>query len=257
MDKRLLFVSGVARSGTTVLGELLNAHPAICLGIERFKFRFLVERSYAPEYFTKERFFTFLEEDTNLRPEVSRTWRLLYQKLEQKWDGAQVVGDKTPDMTPIMGELLRRYPGCSFLYILRDIAPVAASWQARAENPKDINWPETKGYAAAIDSWTRQNEVMLRHMQHPHFAQHVRLIEYDRFFFEPCPGAAEGLETFLGLPHVAAFADKLASLIAANADRVSDPMKRLPPAGVSAVAEADRGAYQQLLGLAQAQLESA
>ena len=81
-DKTTLIVTGVARSGTTALGELLNAHPLVGLGIERFKFQFLREDNFSADLFTRERFFDFRPEDTNLIPELRPAWALRGDRRE-------------------------------------------------------------------------------------------------------------------------------------------------------------------------------
>ena len=40
-DRQTIFVIGVGRSGTTAMAELLNMHEDICIGIERYKFKFV------------------------------------------------------------------------------------------------------------------------------------------------------------------------------------------------------------------------
>jgi len=55
ISKSYILVTGVARSGTTALGELLNTHTEICLGIERFKFQFLRANVYDRALFERGR----------------------------------------------------------------------------------------------------------------------------------------------------------------------------------------------------------
>jgi len=251
LPKNTLFVSGVARSGTTILAELLNAHPKICLGVERFKFQYLRHQNFSSDFFTKDRFFTFSEEDTNLRPEVSPTWRTLYDTLGQKWDEALVIGDKTPDITPLLGKLLQSYPNSRFLFILRNPEGVAASWQARAQNSKDIHWPATKDYQQAFTSWQKQHEIMARHMLHPHFKRHTMILDYDRLFFEKNDQIASQIQDFLNLPRDPDFNTYLSRLIKENQARLQKAAtKTLPAAAQELLETLDRSAYNDLIGQA-------
>ena len=65
-SRRFLFVCGVARSGTTVLARLLNNHPQVAVGVERYKYRFMRRALPADpaSLFTRERFFSYDPEDS-------------------------------------------------------------------------------------------------------------------------------------------------------------------------------------------------
>lgn len=51
------FVIGAARTGTTAMVYLLNAHSSVCIGIERLQVSLLMGEIYPAELFLKERFF--------------------------------------------------------------------------------------------------------------------------------------------------------------------------------------------------------
>ncbi|HUF56148.1 MAG TPA: sulfotransferase, partial [Thermohalobaculum sp.] len=143
------FVSGVQRSGTTALGELLNAHPRIALGIERYKFVYgRAPDEVGPRLFEAGRFFDVKETETNLRAPSH------YLRLRRKFDAATLVGDKLPGLQHRLPLLAERFPGARVLFLVRDPAAVAASWQQRAGDRQD-HWPAENGAERAVAEWNR------------------------------------------------------------------------------------------------------
>src|ERR1700749_3229545 len=85
--QRHLFVAGCPRSGTSALVFLLNEHPRIALGFERFKrTRALLD----PWHFAPAQFFAPVLAETDIQGE------LLYRRLRERWRGGsvEVIGDK-------------------------------------------------------------------------------------------------------------------------------------------------------------------
>lgn len=234
-DKTTLIVSGVARSGTTALAELLNAHPAVCVGIERFKFRYLLENRYDPGFFGRTRFFDFQQGDTNLRPEARPAWKPVYERIAEKWDEAAVIGDKVPDLTPVLGDMLDALPEARCLYILRNLKDVGLSWQARADRTRDT-WPAGKGFAAACESWAAQQEQLQDLLRaRPDLKSRFLLIDYDRIYLEDTPAEAAILN-FLGVPRHRTFARTFAKHRAFIAQKTP---RRIPEALVAAYKTVD------------------
>jgi hypothetical protein len=196
-DKINLIVSGVARSGTTALAELLNSHDRICVGIERYKFQFLLRHDYSAEFFDKARFFDFRPEDTNLIPDQRPHWKPVYDAIATKWDAARVVGDKVPDMTGVLGDFLIANPDFRAISILRNLKDVGLSWQARADKPRD-SWPAGKGFAAACTAWAAQYAQLRQLLDQPALGERLLLLDYDRMFQAGSPSEAAILG-FLGL----------------------------------------------------------
>ena len=95
--KRYLLVSGIARSGTTALTDLLNAHPGVVIGQERFFNLVTPER-------IREMDETLFEPGRFLEPERAEThntgWRSderYVSFLRHKFARATVIGDKVPN----------------------------------------------------------------------------------------------------------------------------------------------------------------
>src|SRR2546423_1804094 len=91
-----LFLCGVPRSGTTAACQLLNSHPHIVMGVERYKYLYSnasadgLDRSL----FERGRFFEFKDSDTNVLRKGAMAG--VYDKMETKFDQALYIGDKLP-----------------------------------------------------------------------------------------------------------------------------------------------------------------
>ena len=145
-DPLHMFVCGCPRSGTTALGRLLNQHPAIALGLERYKFVFgrrLDE--FRPDLFALPRFLDIRAEDSN-NPNTH-----LAEKFAPGLE-MRVVGDKIPYLDRRFPHVQQAFPEARMLAIFRDPADVARSWQQRADNPAD-SWRAEAGAAAALVEW--------------------------------------------------------------------------------------------------------
>ncbi|GAB6985454.1 sulfotransferase family protein [Nocardioides pyridinolyticus] len=194
--QRLLFLAGLARSGTTALLHVLNAHPEVVVGMERYK-RVVsggIER-LTPELFTRERFFDFSDGETNQDPVEAARWGVDYPALEAKFDTATYVGDK---MTTVRFDAVHeRLPEARFVFIVRDIDHVASSWDRRAQDASD-SWPEHADARLSVERWNKSLRRIRRAVrQHPDLA-HV--VEYERFFGDPDGTSLRGVLDFLGLP---------------------------------------------------------
>lgn len=223
-DKKHLLVSGVARSGTTALAELLNSHESICVGIERFKFQFLLHHNHAASLFERERFFDFRPEDTNLSPTAKPHWQTVYDSIAQKWDTAEVVGDKVPDMTAVLPAFIAANPDFKYIYILRNLKDVGLSWQARANRTRD-SWPSKKGFVAACDSWSAQMQALHALMQSKEMNRMVLLLDYDHMYAEDSR-SDEVILKFLDLGASAAFSETFRKHVEFARSKV---MRKIPP----------------------------
>ncbi len=98
-----LFVAGCPRSGTSALAFLLNEHPRVALGFERYK---RVRAQLDPFHFTPAQFFAPVLAETDIRGE------LLYARLRARWESGAVraMGDKVPLYTRVLPQLLARFP---------------------------------------------------------------------------------------------------------------------------------------------------
>ena len=195
--RRHLFVCGTARSGTTALARLLNTHPEIAMGIERYKNILLRGQDPSFDYanlFTKERFFSYEPIDSNV--DVSKVYTTEMNRARKKFDTATYIGDKVPGLYKRLGFLHREYPNCVVVYIVRDPLYVATSWQARASDEKD-SWKQTQGYVEAIEEWNRSLQTVLKARKR--FGDNLIFVSYERMFFDRRTPTLRELMTHLNL----------------------------------------------------------
>jgi len=153
--KRLLFVCGTPRSGTSALAQLLNTSPNVVLGIERYR-ALLVALCRSPPHSAGDPIRALFSKDRLLgamRPEDTKPFPLAQKgDAEAKWNHATYVGDKVPFLYRHIESLARACPDARFVHIVRDPYQVAASWQRKADDPDDA-WPKTNDAAAAVIRW--------------------------------------------------------------------------------------------------------
>jgi hypothetical protein len=148
-----LFVTGTARSGTSVMADLLRSHPAIAMGRERYASKYISERNLPLSLFEKERFcLQLLDGDTH-----HKQLQPYYAELYLRFDRCRYVGDKIPEMACNYTPLLATYHRPKIIYMLRNIFDVADSFNqraalARAENVHQ-GWPWDRESAAAVAEW--------------------------------------------------------------------------------------------------------
>lgn len=138
-----IFVVGCARSGTTLVRQILNAHSAIAI---------MPESSYVSVIVNQNRPFrldNLLKKITSLpllgemglsedefrekasglaSPDHGKLFRLMME-MYGKMHGASLVGEKTPNHLLHMDVLQSYFPDCKFIYIIRDPRAVVSSWR--------------------------------------------------------------------------------------------------------------------------------
>lgn len=146
------FLVGCSRSGTSALVRLVNASEHAAVGLERYKHRRL---EIAPEDFSRDRFFEFRSQDTNVTPSGARRWAELYRTLEGRWDAGTVslTGDKVGPSPAVAAHLEDSFDHPKFVFIYRDLERVASSFTARALNPRDTRWPSHRRHKHALLDW--------------------------------------------------------------------------------------------------------
>lgn len=187
-----LFVTGCARSGTTVTVDLLNSDPRVALGMERYKYRNgrLRKHHFMPPYFLNP-----TPDETNLL--VPDRYRALADKLTE--GNVAILGDKVRIRNNIerISALIAELEDVRFLYMLRQLPGVASSYNRRAANPRDVNWPETSDYRQAVTDWNGS----LRALRDLHDAGHgdrVLVVSYERLYSDEA-GQTDRLLGFMRL----------------------------------------------------------
>ncbi|HEY7961888.1 MAG TPA: glycosyltransferase [Solirubrobacteraceae bacterium] len=215
--QRHLFLAGCPRSGTSALAFLLNEHPRLAIGFERFK---RVRAQLDPFQFTPAQFFAPVTAETDIRGE------LLYARLRARWESGTVgvVGDKVPLYTRVLPQLLARFPAARVVVIVRDPLAVARSFRRRAADPEDW-WPVENDHRLAIAMW---NEALscVREVQASWGGEgeeegRAALLPYDALFAgdERWLGALCG---FIGVPLTARLRAEHRRLALAGSERASE-----------------------------------
>lgn len=183
---RTLIVGGCPRSGTTAMMRLLNGHPKVCLGDERYYWRF--ERGELDAgLFEPDRFFELAEAD--------RHWDEGREPLpgltKEDYDAAAWRGDKYPPLWRAYDAIAERLPDARIVCVLRNPLSVAESYAARAEDGEDA-WHF--GPDRALDDW---NEAVRAALAAVRAGRDVVVATYEAVF---APGADHGpLFAALGL----------------------------------------------------------
>lgn len=236
--KKLLFLSGVARSGTSALVRVLNSHPNILIGQERYFFRIRREE-LQPEHFEKERFHRLEEGDTH-----GAGFKAEEKVFAKAYDAATYVGDKFPLLYAHFDYMFDTFPEAGHVYIFRNPLSVIESYHRREQNPKDRF---RKTWQQGLAEWNESVARVAKMDDAERAAFH--LVEYERFF--DSTDAMNGLFARLGLEPLAEerlqpFVDKFRSLSDSAGPR-HDIMRR------QVALEANWDAYRKLHDLAEAQ----
>jgi hypothetical protein len=198
-DTGYLFVGGPQRAGTSALTRLLNAHPEVALGVERYRrlVRDPARRAeIGPELFEPDRFFRFDPADTPLDP--ARIYGDL-AAFRRKYERASVRGDKLPFVLDCRALLMKRFPRCRFVVIYRDPYRVASSWHARQRRPEKP-WPASRDYRQAV---AQMNERLGRLAELARRNPRRYLpVRYERLFDPESDTALASLLAWLGLDAV-------------------------------------------------------
>ncbi len=173
MDARsdYIFIGGCARSGTTALCALMNAHEDVLIGHERYFFLWR-QRAVGPEHMTLERFMALDEGDTH--PAVRSQFDVVPSAKRTRTDLR--LGDKYPELFMVYDHVWRTFPNARVLYIVRDPRYVALSFQKRADDPADTF---NRSGRRAVREW---NESVRTTLEAIDAGRPISVVSYDRIF---------------------------------------------------------------------------
>jgi hypothetical protein len=175
---RFLFVCGCARSGTSALVKLFNAHSQISIGMERYISRFLSGKGLSPELFEEKRFFSVEKGDTFYQD--LEYFKPLYESLQKKWRHSLVIGDKIPKLYTKYGQVFERFPEARIVFVARNLIDVASSYKRRAEDETDQEWSHRRDATKAIDDWNSANLLTLSAKEQ--YPNQVYVLSYESLF---------------------------------------------------------------------------
>lgn len=182
------FLTGCGRSGTTALTELVNRHPDVAIGYERFA---LIGSAggLSPELFEPDRFRDFRDGDSHWRSYVNKPMREL---VLHRCHAASVVGDKIPQLVERLDQL-DAFSDPRVIFIVREPFAVAKSFESRAMNERD-GWSSQRDFRMAVNEF---NDAMDNILAYVARGRPYLLLDYDGLFLR-----REGLDdiwTFLGV----------------------------------------------------------
>ncbi|MFO7728888.1 MAG: sulfotransferase [Desulfonatronovibrio sp.] len=109
LDSRLVFIVGSPRSGTTILGEILDLHPDI--------------RQWYEPYFMWDKYFRLSPDDVRTENDatakVKNQIRKSFDRFARK-SGASFIVDKSPRNSLKIPFINKIFPGARFIHIIRD-----------------------------------------------------------------------------------------------------------------------------------------
>lgn len=181
-------VSGVPRSGTTALASLLNWHPEVFCGIERFPLE-AVNQSF----FTRES----VNDESIPTAHFERNRDILKEKIK-----LHAIGDKGPRYFYKLAGSENEFSETKLIFIIRDIAEVFQSWNSRASNPIDDSWHRGQ---TGIFSYLDYLQLLFT-LNRIHDNHDSLVISYeDMFFAEPAKQhlIIDRIFDFIGAPHSA------------------------------------------------------
>lgn len=232
--KQLLFVSGVARSGTSALVRLLNTHPNILISHERFLHE-IRQGALRRAHFEKGKFIKPPADGSKPR------FPFKMDELSQRYDEATIIGDKFPALFRHFGFIFERFPDARHLYIARDPLSVAESFQARHDDTGD-NW--AKNAEQGVREWNQSIRTVVRLPEEQRRSFHVVLYE-DLF---SSPDAVNAMFAALGLPP--ADPQSVEPVLARARQLDNKPVVRQGRLRRHVALTADRLAYRQLVDMA-------
>jgi len=124
--RRLVFVGGAPRSGTTLLQHMLDSHPEIFGGPEFDCIPTIIQTwQRVVQAFDAGRIAVFCT-----RPQIDRTFAALVENLllpAADANGAKLLSEKTPFNVLVFAGLLELLPECRAIHIVRDPRAVISS----------------------------------------------------------------------------------------------------------------------------------
>ncbi len=189
--KPILLVAGNPRSGTTALTRLLNLHPDLAIGMERFSRRIMRENTLCREDFDPERFRTYNARDCH-PASFDRHENVV---ARSKIASARVVGDKLPNVPSVL-KVVGTITDLMIVFILREPLGVAYSYQSRteaalADPSSDEGWRTTRDYRAAVREFNKNigslARFLSRYAEQSALQQTVKIsvVNWEQLFFGP------------------------------------------------------------------------
>lgn len=170
-EKDYLFVSGMPRSGTTALGQLLMAFSKVQLFTELHNPYLAYDQS------------SFSSEALNRRSRITKS--AFVDGWKQRLEEAELIGDKRPLFHCALPQTALAMNGrnVTVLHILRNPFHVTSSYSTRAHDPSD-GWDPLRAAKNCIDEFNVMNEFVCAWERNRQAQESLDIIyvDYERVF---------------------------------------------------------------------------
>lgn len=191
-----LFVCGTPGGIAQSVATVLNAHPAIVLGLARYGRLLAGQPRQAhcedwPALFRSERFLTPRPEDTDAPHPLPATADALASKI----DGAAYVGDALGDLDERLDFLRDAFPNCAIVLVVREPVSATAAWlRGEAADAQ----ASVGDIAPFVCQWNESLAIALQARRR--LGRQLVCVSYDRLFGNGRRRTYRDLLSILGLP---------------------------------------------------------
>lgn len=166
------FLLGHPRSGTTLLEQMLDAHPSVCSVEESELYSVTIDAVLMRQHEREGGEMPFSTWVRSLTAEALHGLRANYfakmsREAQRSFEGLQVI-DKNPVLTASVGRMSRTLPGSKLVLMIRDPRDVCLSsyFQSTHRTPWSVNWltlEETvEQYAFVMDLWLQVRSKLVQ-----------------------------------------------------------------------------------------------
>ena len=180
-----IFVCGLFRSGSTLVEQMLAAHPQVTAGGELDALPALARARLRPD-----QDWSWLHDAAQVKAQRAARW----SGLQALFPGATTLTDKRPDNFLHIGLIQTLVPGARIVHTRRDPLDNALSLYF-------LHLGHTMPYALDLDDiahWCGQYRRLMAHWERA-FGAHLHTVDYDRLVADPEP-VLRALLAFCGLP---------------------------------------------------------
>lgn len=219
--KSPIFIIGCPRSGTTLLGLMLDSHPSISIAHEAGIFHFLYHHSGKQRWkfsstVDRKIFFEKLEHNSNLQEAFGQdvictatrelqaaerlTEKLIIDSLFAAYlreSGKTIWGEKTPTYYYHISDILSLYPQAAIICIIRDPRAVFASMKryARYKEGQMGHWWMTENLDEASMLWLDSYESAMK------WKSKIFSVKYEELVQSPEAVLRDLTQHYLNIPY--------------------------------------------------------
>ena len=151
--ERFIFVGGAARSGTTLVQNMLDSHPDICGAPEFHHVPDIISLRKKMHVSIDRKFIDLIcSYDDVDRHICSLIEAILYPLADRH--GCRFLSEKTPNNVLVFPELMNLFPVARFIHVVRDPRAIIASMLQVGKRAKQKNWQTqefTHSVGAAVE----------------------------------------------------------------------------------------------------------